>query len=151
MGWLFVQGTFLFFIIAVLITGAEPRRFPFVLSALGLFFIIRGVFISITHLAPFPIETAGDPAAIFSRIFYGSDQFFSGHTGVPFLLALIYWQYKKWRYVCLGFSLFFAIIVLLGHLHYSIDVLAAFFITYAIYHLALYLFPGPYKVFLGLK
>jgi len=32
-------------------------------------------------------------------------------------------------------SISFGVIVLLGHLHYSIDVLAAFFITYTIRHI----------------
>ena len=37
-------------------------------------------------------------------------------------------------------AIFFGIIVLMGHLHYSIDVLSAFFITYSIYHIAKFLF-----------
>jgi len=140
-GWYFVYGTFSFVFIAMAVTVWRPTRLPLVLSALALFFFIRGVFISITHLAPFPVEFTLDIATIFTRIFNGGDQFFSGHTGAPFLLALLYWQYLPLRLIFLGWSIFFAIIVLLGHLHYSIDVLAAFFITYTIYRMALYLFP----------
>jgi hypothetical protein len=41
----------------------------------------------------------------------------------------------------------FGVIVLLSHLHYSIDVFAAFFITYSIYHIALKLFDRDYEFF----
>ncbi len=36
----------------------------------------------------------------------------------------------------LDFSIVFAVVVLLGHLHYSIDVASAYFITFSIFSLA---------------
>ena len=48
------------------------------------------------------------------------------------------------RTISLVASLVFGTAVLLGHLHYSIDVFSAFFITYAIFHLAIWLFPKDY-------
>jgi len=51
------------------------------------------------------------------------------------------------RNIFLAISVFFGIVVLLGHIHYTIDVAAAFFIVYAIYHLALKLFPREYAMF----
>ena len=146
-GWLFVGGTLLFFFTALALTFFDPRRIPFTLSALALFFFIRGIFISITHLAPFPVESTFDVATVFNRIFNGGDQFFSGHTGAPFLFALLFWNHLRLRYIFLGWSIFFATIVLLGHLHYSIDVLAAFFITYSIYRMAVALFPKLFELF----
>ncbi|HBB03313.1 TPA: hypothetical protein DCZ39_00140 [Patescibacteria group bacterium] len=53
---------------------------------------------------------------------------------MPFLMALIFWKNKLMRYAFILAAMSFGIIVLLGHLHYSIDVLAAFFITYTINH-----------------
>ena len=44
-------------------------------------------------------------------------------------------------------SLFFAYIVLVGHIHYSIDVAAAPFITYGVYQFARYFFDGDYDYF----
>jgi membrane-associated phospholipid phosphatase len=43
---------------------------------------------------------------------------------------------KYWRYFFLGFSVLMAITVLLGHLHYSIDVFAAFFIAHGVFVVA---------------
>jgi len=50
-------------------------------------------------------------------------------------MALLFWKNKIMRYIFIFGALSFGVIVLLGHLHYSIDVLAAFFITYTINHL----------------
>ena len=57
-------------------------------------------------------------------MFFGADLFFSGHTGMPFLLALIFWDWRRVRYMFLFISVACAIIVLAG-LHYSIDVCSA--------------------------
>ena len=84
-------------------------------------------------------------------IFNGNDLFFSGHTGLPFLLALIFWENKKLRFLFLGFSVLFAVVVLLGHLHYSIDVFAAYFITYTIFHICKFLFKKDWQLFLQNK
>jgi len=77
-----------------------------------------------------------------------ADLFFSGHTGYPFLCALISWKQKYLRYFFILSSVFFGTISLLGHYHYTIDVFAAFFITYGIYQISLNLFKKEYKVFL---
>jgi hypothetical protein len=49
----------------------------------------------------------------------------------PFLAALCLWHMPRWRYFFLAATVFFGAVVLLGHYHYSIDVLAALFITHA--------------------
>ena len=64
-------------------------------------------------------------------------------------MALIFWHEKRARYFFLASSVYFGAIVLLGHLHYSIDVASAFFITYGIFHVAVWLFPKDYAVFLA--
>ena len=44
-------------------------------------------------------------------------------------------------------AFFFGVVVLLGHLHYTIDVASAFFITYSIYHIAEWAFGKSKKMF----
>lgn len=62
------------------------------------------------------------------------DLFFSLHAALPFLGFLAY-RTRAVRRACLGFSVVLAATVLLGRNHYSLDVGAAYFITYAVYRL----------------
>ena len=148
----FVIGPIVFWIAIFIIGLSDPRKIPFVLKNIALFVIIRSFFITLTHIGPFPDHTIIDTVAgltwlhnfsnsnnffLFSA---GGDLFFSGHTGLPYLMALVFWEHKAWRILCLASAVFFGAVVLMGHLHYSIDVASAFFITYAIYHLGLKLF-----------
>jgi hypothetical protein len=119
---------------------------PFVLKTVSLFVIIRSMFVSLTHMGPFPLKLQLD-SKLLDFITTGNDLFFSGHTGLPFLIALIFWDHVYIRTLFLVASLVLGIGVLLAHLHYSIDVFAAFFITYSIYHIALKLFKRDYEFF----
>lgn len=125
----------------------QPRRIPFILKSAALFILIRSGFIIFTHLAPFPYRVTLDPNDIFGTLTYGGDYFFSGHTGMPYLFALIYWREVRVRFYCLAAAALLSTGVLLGHLHYSIDVFAAFFITYGIFVMSKRFFPYAYYVF----
>ena len=70
----------------------EPRSIPFALKSIALFIFVRSIFISMTHLGPFPDQIFIAPNKVFN---FGADLFFSGHTGFPFLFALIFWE-NKW-------------------------------------------------------
>ncbi len=137
---LFVYGPVVFWVLTILyVLLFKPKSLPFALKAVSLFLVIRSVFVSVTHIGPFPTHIAlgpFSPSAFFSVFTSGSDLFFSSHTGLPFLMALIFWDNKRMRWFFLAASVFFGAIVLLAHEHYTIDVLGAFFITYTIYHLA---------------
>jgi hypothetical protein len=150
-GGIFVWGTVALFIFVLLIALRHINYSPFIMKSIALFTMIRSVFVSLTHISPFPIHAAIESTffqkEVFYGIFTGNDLFFSGHTGVPFLLALIFWENKKLRIVFLGFSVLFATVVLLGHLHYSIDVLSAYFITYSIFHICQIIFKRDLKLF----
>ena len=146
-GFIFVWGAIFLIVVLVFLCLHHPKRIPFLLHSLSLFYFIRAAFVSMTHLGPFPTQATLDITGLFARQFGGDDLFFSAHTGVPFLMALIFWHDKPKRYLFLVWSVVFGVVVLLGHLHYTIDVMAAFFITYGIYHLALWLFPRERALF----
>jgi len=145
---IFVYGSVLLFVFITILCLIEPNRIPFVLKSISLFVLIRAVFISLTHIGPFPTE-AHITSTLLDKFTFGGDLFFSGHTGIPFLMALIFWRDIYLRIIFITSSILFGIIVLLAHLHYSIDVLSAFFITYAIYRIAELLFKRDRETFLS--
>jgi hypothetical protein len=148
---LFVYGTMIVAMITIFVCLLQPKRIPFVLYGVALFFFIRSIFVSLTHIAPFMPYQSAEFGPTINRLFFGGDRFFSGHTGLPFFGAIAFWKEPFLRYFYLAASVFFAIIVLLGHLHYSIDVLSAFFITYTIYHMLVWLFPEEHQLFMSEK
>ena len=113
---------------ATLWAFVESRRLPFFLWTLSMLIVVRAWFINLTHLG---IPEGGVPTVSFFT--QGGDLFFSGHVALPYLVALVYWEYKPVRYIFLGLSILMGIEVLVGRQHYSIDVFAAPFITYGVY------------------
>jgi hypothetical protein len=144
--FLFIYGTFTAFVITAGLLAWRPNRLPFTLKAMALFLLVRAVFVSLTHMAPSPIDPQ-QAAPFLNSIFFGGDLFFSGHTGLPFLAALAFWHIPQWRMFYLALTAFFGAIVLLGHYHYSIDVLAAVFITHGIFQTSCWLFGRDYALF----
>ncbi len=144
---IFIYGTYIFWLFFIYICIIKPQRIPFTLKSVALFTIIRACFISMTHIGQFPNHILLDPASFINYFTFGGDLFFSGHTGLPFLMALIYWENTKMRIIFIGISLIFAVTVLLSHLHYTIDVFSAFFITYTIYHISMKFFSKDRELF----
>ncbi len=140
LGGIFVYGAVILAVFVLLLLLIHPRMIPFTIKSVALFVLTRSLFISLTHIAPFP-EQAVLHSNLLERLSFEGDLFFSGHTGLPFLLSLIFWQKTILRIFFILCSIFFGAVVLLAHLHYSIDVLAAFFITFSIYRLAELAFP----------
>lgn len=136
---IFVFGPMLMWTFVAFQCLREPKRIPFVLKSIAVFVCIRSIFVSLTHIGPFPTAISVD-SNMLKAFSIGGDLFFSGHTGLPFLMALIFWNQFRLRVFFLITSVIFGIVVLLGHLHYTIDVLSAFFITYTIFHIAKFLF-----------
>ncbi len=152
---IFVWGAVVLLIMGVFVCVRRINYMPFAMKSVALFTFTRSIFVTLTHISPFPtrvlISSDFFRDTMFNGIFNGNDLFFSGHTGLPFLLALIFWENKKLRFLFLGFSVLFAVVVLLGHLHYSIDVFAAYFITYTIFHICKFLFKKDWQLFLQNK
>jgi hypothetical protein len=143
----FFEGFAVFLAFVFFLAVKKPQRAPFILKSFAVFVLIRSAFIILTHMGPPANELFFDPGAISKKLTVGGDLFFSSHTGLPFLTALIFWDHKTYRYLFLALSLVFGTVVLLGHLHYSIDVFAAFFITFGIYHISRTFFKKDSELF----
>jgi membrane-associated phospholipid phosphatase len=59
-------------------------------------------------------------------------------------MGLIFQQNYWWSKICFAVSFILGASVLLGHVHYSIDVFAAPFMTYTIFVIAKKFFPKEY-------
>jgi hypothetical protein len=143
---IFVHGAIMMTLFVVVLCFVFRKTAPFLIKTVSLFIIIRAMFVSLTHLGPYPTKLMLD-SGLLNFITTGNDLFFSGHTGLPFLVALIFWNHLYLRVLFISTSVVFGVIVLLAHLHYSIDVFAAFFITYSIYHIAIKFFKKDYEFF----
>ncbi len=144
-----VEGALLSIVLGMLYVLSKPRYVLFTLKALALFIAIRALFISLTHVGIYPGNI--DPGAgifdgIYTYLNFQSGFFFSGHVGLPFLMALIFWTKLRARLIFLSLSLVFAVAVLFAHIHYSIDVFAAPFMAYGIFTIAKRLFPRDYEL-----
>ena len=133
---LFIWGSYFMVFCIFLTLISNPKRIVFALNTIGFFAFIRAFFVVLTHIGQplhqLPVETI----KIGSSFLFNGDLFFSGHAGLPFLIALIFWGVKRYRIFYIMMSFTFALIVLMGHYHYSIDVFASYFITFGIYKTA---------------
>ncbi len=140
-GFLFIYGylalTFLLFIYPLFFHIGKLHK---VVGQFSLLVVIRSAFIIFTHLqTPLDVIHAVFPWP-FTGLYFANDLFFSGHVAVPFLGFLLYKDSRTMKYLFLLGSIIMGITVLLTHQHYSIDVFAAFFITYGSYKIGKYLF-----------
>jgi hypothetical protein len=144
---MYFSGSFVTFVILFLfLILYRPDFIPFVIKCVASVFTVRAFFILLTHLGPpegFFMDTLRPNYDYwpFQSMLYSNDLFFSGHVAYPFLLFLIFYRQKK------GLSYFFFIVsilmaftVLMMRIHYSIDVFAAYFITFGIYRMVSYFF-----------
>lgn len=145
---IFIYGPLVLWAFVILLCLNKPKRIPFVLKSIALFVIIRSVFITLTHIGPSVEGLNLDYSSKVIRDFtFGGDLFFSAHTGLPFLMALVFAKNIHLLVLFTLTAIFFGAIVLMGHVHYSIDVISAFFITYTIFNLAKYFFKKDWEIF----
>jgi hypothetical protein len=99
----------------------------------SLLVLTRSIFITLTHLgAPQGALLGRDAPGLYQLFNFRNDLFFSGHAAMPFMAFLIF--RKEWiGKLFLILTIILSATVLLMHIHYSIDVFSAFFITYGVY------------------
>ena len=115
----------------------NPRLFLVIAYGFILMCLARVLTISILPLnPPAGLIVLKDPIANIAYggngIFITKDLFYSGHTGNMFLFFLC--LQAKWdKIIALAASFMVGILVLIQHIHYSIDVISAFIFTYFLY------------------
>ena len=114
----------------------NPRLFLVVAYGFILMCVLRVLTISLLPLHPPPgLIVLKDPIANIAYggngIFITKDLFYSGHTGNMFLFFLCL-EHKWDKIIALTASFLVGILVMVQHIHYSIDVFAAFLFTYFI-------------------
>ena len=117
-------------LIIYIIHKKEYNRIPFFLLLIGLFYIVRGIFIVLTPFGNPPMFNGSDPP-FHGFANYELGVYPSGHVGNVFLLLLLVNNMTyKW---IIGICLIIVILALfLAHGHYSIDILSGLFFSYAI-------------------
>jgi hypothetical protein len=148
LNWIIIEGAFLAILFTVILILAKPQYLLFTIKAVGIFIATRAVFIAATHIGIYPGQINPDTTGVFDNLYTGlglqAGFFFSGHTGLPLLMSVIFWDEKVWRYVYMIMGLVFGVTVLFAHVHYTIDVLAAPYMTYGIFKMTQYFFPDDY-------
>lgn len=114
----------------------ERRRAAYIAWSYALLIMVRSFFIVLTPMRLPPEAIRVDGGMLFDHVgrylTFEHDLFFSSHTALPYLAFLI--LRGPWiRFSFLFLSVLLALAVLLGRLHYSIDVFGAYFITYAVH------------------
>lgn len=141
--------------LAAVLLWTEPRRWVRYMVTGGLVSLARGVTIALTGMgAPDPAHAGPgiggrdfltaygellSPLGVFDRgaiaAYLTKDLFFSGHVATTFLLWLYLRGRPRLAPVALAASLAVTASVLLAHLHYAIDVVGAWAVTFAIFTL----------------
>lgn len=117
----------------------EPRRIPYFLGTIGLFVLVRTLFVALNPVGAPPGMINLNASYLFAPLrgvlAFDNEFFFSGHTAMPYLYAL-FCPYPWYRRFFLAAAVVMGAAVLLSRNHYTIDVLGAFFMTYGIFALS---------------
>lgn len=146
-------GMVVFFVYLAFLCITKPKVIPFTLKILSLAILIRSIFIILTHLGvpTTYLEYQNPLNSNFFPLLLDDGFFFSGHVAIPFLLGLSFAKDNASRYIFFMISLIAAALVLIGRLHYSIDVFAAYFIGWGIFSIAKTIFRTDYRRVLAVE
>jgi hypothetical protein len=117
-----------------------PRKLPFLFFLLGVYLCVRTVFVFLSPIgAPESILHMSELDALFPLVAgvytFQNEFIFSGHTAMPFLFALFF-ETRLQKGIMLAGSAVMAAAVLLTRNHYTVDVISAWFMGYAIFVLS---------------
>lgn len=141
--------------VALALLWTDAERFVRYMVSSGLLALVRGVSIVVTGLGPvrgddvhagvdmLTWQNFTDIAAPWlflardagARAWFTKDLFFSGHTATTCLLLLYVWRWPRLRAAMLLAHVAVVASVFLAHLHYTIDVLGAYFAAVALFAL----------------
>jgi membrane-associated phospholipid phosphatase len=115
--------------VTYIITRNEIKRFPYFLILIGIFYVIRGIFIVLTPFGNPPLFTGSGPLNGFSAFELGV--YPSGHVGNALMFFLLA-RDKFFKWILFALILVIIIALLLARGHYSIDIFSGWFFAYAI-------------------
>jgi hypothetical protein len=119
-----------FVAVVYIVAKKEVRRFPYFLILIGIFYVVRGIFIVLTPFGNPPLfNGTGAPFNGFSKFELGV--YPSGHVGNAVMFFLLA-RDKFFKWLLLGVVFFIIITLLLARGHYSIDIFSGWFFAYAI-------------------
>lgn len=135
----------------------DRQRFMHFLYLGGILSLVRGLCIVLTGLGPVNgedlnagmtlseamgawwdlVNPVGALMGDAPHVYLTKDLFFSGHTSTTFVLLLYAWGLPRLRWAALFSHVFVVTTVFMSHLHYTIDVVGAWAITYSLYVVSL--------------
>ena len=133
--------------LALITAFKNPQFLLTLLYAYCLLCICRYISISLVPLeAPSGLIHLADPLSnqAYGNVFITKDLFFSGHTSTLFLIYLCL-DKRTAKYFALTASIFTGAFLLIQHVHYTIDVLAAPIFAWMVYLLAQKISSTPEK------
>lgn len=117
-----------------------PQRWAYVLATVGLLVAVRTLFVAVNPMgAPdgmLSLNASYLLAPLKGILAFENEFFFSGHTALPYLYALLFWSIPWARRGFVALSILMALSVLVTRNHYTMDILGAYFITYSVYALS---------------
>ncbi len=115
----------------------QPKKIPFLLFTLAVYMVVRAAFVFLSPIGhPQGMVDMRLHDFIFSHILgtwtFTNEFVFSGHTSIPFIFFLFF-ETRGLKALMLAGSITMGVSVLLSRNHYTVDVLGAFLVGYAIY------------------
>ncbi len=141
--------------IALLLWWTDVERFIRYMESAGLVALARALCVSVTGLGPVNGHDVNVGLSVAEQnhtfwhllrpaffapggeahVWLTKDLFFSGHAATTFLLLLYVWRHPRLRWPMLAAHVVVVVSVFFSHLHYTIDVLGAYAVTFCIFAL----------------